>query len=317
MLGIFVKAFLSYNITFGSAFGSNSLLSDKMSHTMLMDELEHTRLKEGFSGGVFTAENACKPAYLYEAPYKYNFTKCDTEIEIAEKNNMSVRFHTMFWPTKQSPTWTFVDSNVSFNARDVMFNMINETMHHYNKRVKYYELINEYILKHNHRRSEFKRQLGDGYIETVLSMARNVSSAMGVSHSIGINEWGVGESFNWRTKKYYNIVKPLIKKGLIDYVGFQMHNKAYRINYRKMYNALRKFTNLGVDIHFTEVDYTKTKSIRRLKYEYKKLTNVCKRLKKCKVIQTWGVSDKFSWKSTKRPNNGVLYSMNRTLKFNI
>jgi len=315
MAGFLVEASAHLCLLVGAALTSNIQYPGRPEQYTqgITDALEEQRLAEAFGGGVFTAENLCKPLYIFKGPYEYDFTPCDVELEYAQRNKMSAfRFHTLFWDTVQVPAWMknrnhpLVRNVLKTQAdwEDVSKDLINRTIFHYQDRVQYYDVVNEIILRKFHEGLVLKQYLKNQYLKTVFRWAKESVSQLPEDIKkplLGINEWGVGLDIrSWRDRTYYNIVKGLVDQNLIDFIGFQMHLQSRHVSLdglRKMRISLERFNDLGVEIHFTEIDIQVGASQQRLADAYKRVFNICLNLSNCKVAQTWGVSDKYSWKS--------------------
>mmetsp|Transcript_34491 Transcript_34491/g.42521 ORF Transcript_34491/g.42521 Transcript_34491/m.42521 type:complete len:365 (+) Transcript_34491:162-1256(+) len=312
MAGFLVEASAHLCLLVGAALTSN-IPYESRPGAKITDALEEQRLAEAFGGGVFTAENFCKPLYIFKGPYEYDFTPCDVELDFAQRNNMAAfRFHTLFWDTPQVPAWMKNRNHPSVQNvlktqadwEDVTKDMINKTIFHYQDRVQYYDVVNEIILAKYHSNLVIKQYLQNQYLATLFSWAKESVNKLPEDIKkplLGINEWGVGLSVNsWRDRTYYNLVKRLVDQNLVDYIGFQMHLSSRHVTpsgLQNMRRSLEKFNNLGVEIHFTEIDIQLGGNQQALANAYKNVFRICLSISNCKVVQTWGVSDKYSWKS--------------------
>jgi endo-1,4-beta-xylanase len=96
------------------------------------------------------------------------------------------------------------------------------------------------------------------------------------------------------------MVKDFKQRGVpIDCVGFQSHfNSAspvpsdYRAN-------LQRFADLGVDVQITELDIEGSGSAQATSYT--NVVNACLAVSRCTGLTVWGITDKYSWRSSGTP----------------
>ncbi len=62
---------------------------------------------------------------------------------------------------------------------------------------------------------------------------------------------------------------------------------------------LKRFSDLGLEIHITELDVAldsdDATSLAAQAAVYGKVTEICLQTPTCRVLQTWGFTDKYSW----------------------
>jgi endo-1,4-beta-xylanase len=99
------------------------------------------------------------------------------------------------------------------------------------------------------------------------------------------------------------MAKDFKKRGVpLDGIGFQNHvslrfdDPAKLASYAR---NLERFAKLGLDLHITELDIRLTDSsqasLAAQAKLYGEIATVCVQQPACKLIQTWGVTDKQSW----------------------
>ena len=99
------------------------------------------------------------------------------------------------------------------------------------------------------------------------------------------------------------MAKDFKKRGVpLDGIGFQTHitlkfdDPAKLASYER---NLQRFADLGLDLHITEVDIrlgdSSPASFAAQAKLYGEIANLCVQQPKCKLLQTWGFTDKHSW----------------------
>jgi endo-1,4-beta-xylanase len=101
------------------------------------------------------------------------------------------------------------------------------------------------------------------------------------------------------------MVKDFRQHGVpIDGVGMQMHIFDLQADFDSIEANIARFTLLGVQVHITEMDValpldtTGNASFANLARQaeiYQRIAAACLAHPGCTAIQTWGVSDKYSW----------------------
>jgi endo-1,4-beta-xylanase len=93
------------------------------------------------------------------------------------------------------------------------------------------------------------------------------------------------------------------KRGVpLDGIGFQTHitlkfdDPVKLVSYAR---NLERFATLGLELHITELDIrlsdSSTASLAAQARLYGEITSLCVQQPRCKVLQTWGFTDKHSW----------------------
>ena len=133
-------------------------------------------------------------------------------------------------------------------------------------------------------------------------------------HSTFDNPWYKG-----RGDAVFNLIKDLKARGCpIHGVGFQLHEY---IDFEPMIYSigenLKRYDNIGIKVHFTEVDVQckkvngqclpwDSKTTPMQTSTYYKLLERCIRAPNCELFDTWGISDKYSW--LKEPANPLPFT---------
>jgi len=88
----------------------------------------------------------------------------------------------------------------------------------------------------------------------------------------------------------------------LDGIGFQLHldpafDKPETL--QSFHANMRRFADLGLEIHFTELDVrlkdSSAASLAAQAHLYGEIVKTCLEFPACKMIQTWGITDRYSW----------------------
>lgn len=97
----------------------------------------------------------------------------------------------------------------------------------------------------------------------------------------------------------------------LDGIGFQVHIDPAFDNpatLESFHGNIRRFAELGLEIHFTELDVrlkdSSPASLNAQAHLYAEIVKTCLTVSACKLVQTWGISDKYSWIPAAYPGLG-------------
>jgi len=88
----------------------------------------------------------------------------------------------------------------------------------------------------------------------------------------------------------------------LDGIGLEMHvdlsfDEANTL--ASLTRNLKRFADLGLIIHITELDVrladASTEALAAQADLYRKITAICLDISSCRVLQLWGVTDRYSW----------------------
>ncbi|MDH6223863.1 MULTISPECIES: endo-1,4-beta-xylanase [Streptomyces] len=242
-----------------------------------------------------TPENEMKWDALEPSRGSFNFTNADKIVNHAKARNMQVRGHTLVWHS-QLPSW--VGSLGADELRKAMTTHITEVMTHWKGQIAAWDVVNEAFQDGTsgaRRNSPFQDKLGAGYIEEAFRIARSVDPAAKLCY----NDYNT-DGINAKSTAVYNMVKDFKARGVpIDCVGFQGHFNSNSPVTADFQQNLERFAALGVDIQITELDIEGSGSEQAANYE--KVVKGCLAVSRCTGITVWGVTDKYSWRSSGTP----------------
>jgi len=237
-------------------------------------------------------------------PNPYNFAGADKLVAFAESHSMVVRGHTLVWHN-QVPDWVKNGNYSAPQLAAILQSHIHTVMGHYASKVYAWDVVNEAFnddgtMRHTIWYDQPGIGTGSGtkYIEQALRWAREADPKAKLFY----NDYDA-EVLNKKSDAIYAMAKDFKKRGVpLDGVGFQTHItlkfddpaklKSYAQN-------LQRFAELGLELHITELDIRlgddSPASLSAEAKLYGEITTLCVQQPACKLLQTWGFTDKHSW----------------------
>ncbi|WP_370665866.1 endo-1,4-beta-xylanase [Streptomyces sp. IBSBF 2507] len=242
-----------------------------------------------------TPENEMKWDATEPSRGTFTFGSADRIVDHAQSQGMDVRGHTLVWHS-QLPSW--VGSLGASDLRTAMNDHINGLMGHYKGEIHSWDVVNEAFQDGGsgaRRSSPFQDKLGNGFIEEAFRTARAADPAAKLCY----NDYNT-DGVNAKSNAVYDMVEDFKSRGVpIDCVGFQSHfnsNSPVPSDYRQ---NLQRFADLGVDVQITELDIEGSGSAQAANYT--KVVEACLAVSRCTGMTVWGVTDKYSWRSSGTP----------------
>lgn len=256
---------------------------------------------------ILTAENDMKWAAIHPERDRFNWNASDPYVAFAEAHGMRVRGHTLCWHAPFNPAWL----EESGFARDaligVLSNHIATVVGRYRGRVAMWDVVNEAVADeapHGLRPTIWSRTIGPEYLD----LAFRAAHAADPGATLVYNDYG-GEAEGGKADAIHALVAGMLERGVpVHAVGFQMH--ILDIDAESLARNLARFAQLGVAIHITELDVrlplpADAAALARQADVYRKVLNVCLREPACRVVQTWGFTDAYSWIPKFFPGHGA------------
>lgn len=250
-----------------------------------------TTLDREFTG--VTPENEMKWDATEPSRGAFRFTGGDAVVSHAQSHGQKVRGHTLVWHG-QLPGWVSgIGSGSDLLA--AMRSHIAGVAGHYRGKIAYWDVVNEAFNEDGTRRaSVFQQRIGSSYIEEAFRAARAADG----SAKLCYNDYNT-DNENAKSDGVYAMVRDFKARGVpIDCVGFQAHLSAGQ-NLSTQPANLQRFAALGVDVNITELDVGGSGSAQA--NTYSQVVRACLAVSRCTSITTWGVTDKYSWRSGSTP----------------
>ena len=254
------------------------------------------------------AENEMKFGVIHPRPdtdpQPYDFRGADALVAFARAHNLVVRGHTLVWHNQVSP-WVAKGAYTSTQLAKILHDHIVTVMGHYGAKVYAWDVVNEAFeddgtMRHTIWYDQPGMGAGPGtkYVEQAMRWAH----AADPSAKLFYNDYDA-EEINKKSDAIYSMAKDFKKRGVpLDGIGFQTHitlkfdDPAKLASYE---HNLQRFADLGLDLHITELDIrlgdSSPASFAAQAKLYGEIANLCVQQPKCKLLQTWGFTDKHSW----------------------
>jgi endo-1,4-beta-xylanase len=254
------------------------------------------------------AENEMKFGVIHPRPntdrQPYNFTGADAIVDFAQSHNMLVRGHTLVWH-KQVPKWLSEGDFTPAQLANILQEHINAVMSHYASKVYAWDVVNEAFNDDGSMRGTIwydQPGIGAGagtkYIEESLQWARKADPKAKLFY----NDFDA-EEINAKSNAIYAMARDFKKRHIpLDGIGFQTHISLKFDDPAKLdsfASNMKRFAKLGLEIHLTEIDVRLpdacAASLNAQAKLYGEITKLCLHQSHCKLLQTWGFTDKYSW----------------------
>lgn len=253
-------------------------------------------------------ENALKFAVVHPQRERFDFASGDRIVAFAQANGMAVRGHTLVWHN-QLASWVSKGGFAPAELASILHDHIATVMKHYAGKVFAWDVVNEAFAENGSgmRSTVWYDLPGIGfkdqdtkYIEQAFRWAREADPAALLFY----NDYGA-ETVNAKSDRIYAMARDFKKRGVpLDGIGLQMHLDL-KTNLGRLGENIERFTALGLQVHITELDVAvpvagdgsplDPSALRQQAELYRTVVSTCLLYKGCSAIQTWGVTDKYSW----------------------
>lgn len=243
---------------------------------------------------VVTPENSMKMDTINPLPGRYQFAATDNLIAYAQHTDMQVRGHPLLWH-RQLPDWV-LETPIE-DLESVMTQHINVLLDRYGNDVAFWDVVNEPINEDGSmRESIWFESMGESYIDKSLSQVR----AMLPDSVLLINEFDIGMA-GPKFDGLMQLLDRLQSRGTpVDAVGFQMHVFSSYDQFNELRANFQAVVDRGLDIHITELDVSLADGNASLQDQasvYEQIVSICLEFSQCRVIQMWGFTDQYSFRS--------------------
>jgi endo-1,4-beta-xylanase len=263
-----------------------------------------------------TPENAMKMGPIHPEENRYFWDHADAIVNFAQANGLRVRGHNLCWH-EQFPKWIFTDAKGDTVSKEVLLRRLKEhittVVTRYKGKIYAWDVVNEAIDDNpNHflRNSPWYKICGDDFIIKAFEYAHEADP----NALLFYNDYNTERPE--KRDRVYKLLKQLVdSKVPIHGVGLQAHWSIFEPTEQELRDAIAKYSSLGLQIHFTEVDMSiyKWEKERRDKKpgeqdqltpeleqkqieQYKMVFKIFRENKdKITSVTFWNVSDKYTW----------------------
>lgn len=269
-----------------------------------------------------TAEYEMKWIPMRPAADRFDFTASDRIVNFAISNGMLVRGHTLLWH-EAVPDW-LRPINSPQQLSSLMQTHIDTVMKRYQGRIFAWDVVNEAFHDNGSLRDTiWYNQPGIGFagqgtkfIEQAFVWAR----AADPTSLLFYNDFGI-ETFNPKSDASYAMLADFRARRIpVDGIGMQFHVDL-SFDTSRVQENIRRFADLGLQVHITELDVRIPKrddlnpidaqDLQRQAQKYREIVNACLAVARCTAIQTWGLTDRYSWIDSFYPGMGLALLLNR------
>lgn len=247
---------------------------------------------------VMTPESSMKWDAINPLPGIFTFADMDNLMTFAERNDMSVRGHPLVWH-RSLPDW--VEETAVEDRLVHMREFITRIMNRYSDRVEYWDVINEPMndADGNMRESLWYETMGESYIDIAFLQAREIDPTA----TLVLNEFDIGFA-GPKFDGFLALVDRLLERDVpVDAVGFQMHVFTSFDQFDELADNMAAIAARGLDIHITEFDVAMAPGGNETVQAnvYSQVVEVCQAQPACTVLQTWGFTDRYSFRTLQSP----------------
>ncbi|KAG9961311.1 endo-1,4-beta-xylanase, partial [Aureobasidium melanogenum] len=199
----------------------------------------------------------------------------------------------------------------------IMENHIKKVAGRYKNKCTHWDVVNEALNEDGtYRSSVFYNTIGEAFIPIAFRFAEKYAGSKTKLYYNDYNlEYGSAKALGAQ-----RILKLVQSYGVqIDGVGLQAHLSSEATastgggvtpDVQTLTNVLKLYTDLGVEVAYTELDvrFTTPATDAKLKAQadaYARVVQSCINVKKCVGITVWGVSDQYSWIPGVFPTEGA------------
>jgi endo-1,4-beta-xylanase len=246
---------------------------------------------------VMTPESSMKWAAINPLPGRYEFADMDNLINFARVNGMQVRGHPLVW-YRSLPDW--VEQTDAADREIHLREYMTRVMQRYSDSVTFWDVINEPMEEDGSLRSSlWLEAMGERYIDVAFAQAR----ALDPSATLVLNEFDIGFA-GPKMDGLLQLLDRLIEREVsVDAVGFQLHVFSSYDQYDELATNMAAIAERGLDIHITELDVALVEDDSEATQAnvYRRIIDICLAQVRCTVLQTWGFTDRYSFRTFQEP----------------
>lgn len=244
--------------------------------------------------GIMTPESSMKWDAINPVPGEFTFADMDNLMSFAAVNSMSVRGHPLVWH-RSLPSW--VEATEAGDREGHMREFISRVMARYSDGIEYWDVINEPLNDSdgNMRQSIWFEAMGESYIDIAFVQARELDPTA----TLVLNEFDIG----FAGPKFDGLIQLIdrlqARSVPMDAVGFQMHVFSSYDQFSELAANMAAVAERGLDIHITELDVAIVDGgdAARQAAVYAGVVDTCRAQPRCTVLQTWGFTDRYSFRT--------------------
>jgi len=247
--------------------------------------------------GVLTPESSMKWIAINPLPGQFEFADMDNLISFARINDMQVRGHPLVWH-RSLPEW--VEQTEAADREVHLREFITRVMNRYSDAVEYWDVVNEPVADDGSMRdSLWLDAMGERYIDVAYAQARLLDPTA----VLVLNEYDIGFA-GPKFDGLLSLLDRLSEREVpVDAVGFQLHVFSSFDQFDELAANMAAVAERGLDIHITELDVAivNEDSEQTQASVYAGIVDTCLAQPRCSVLQTWGFTDRYSFRTNQTP----------------
>jgi endo-1,4-beta-xylanase len=248
-------------------------------------------------------ENAMKFGPIHPGASRYDFVQADAIVDFAGTRGMVVRGHTLVWHQQNASWITSLDAVALGKA---LHDHIATVVGRYAGKVYAWDVVNEAFNDNGTLRSSVWSDTpgiglaGTAYIEQAFRWAREADPRARLFY----NDYSA-EGVNAKSDAIYKMAQDFKARGVpIDGIGMQMHLTSSTPSLASIEANMKRLTDLGLEVQFTELDVrlvvdssgaATAAGLAAQAKIYGDIVALCLKFTRCTAVQTWGLTDKYSW----------------------
>ncbi len=309
MAAVFSLAFLGYDAQTQSlrevAESSARLIGAAARSSQLSEPLYATTLAREFN--MLEPEDELKWEVIHPSPTTFDFLPADRLVTFARMHKLKVRGHTLVWH-RQLPSWLRDGEYSPAQLHRLLQNHIRTVVEHYRGQVFAWDVVNEAFDENGQLRSTIwydSPGIGAGPGTAYLELVFRWAHAADPDALLFLNEADC-ETVNRKSDAIYKVVQELKRQQVpIDGIGLQMHIFDLSSDLAGIATNIHRFAALGLQVHVTEMDVAvpvdatgiprNPEDSARQADIYRQIASICLAEPRCRALQTWGFTDKYSW----------------------
>ncbi len=253
---------------------------------------------------LLTTETEMMFGSLSPRPEAYDFGPAEELVDFAQANDMQVRGHALLWH-QANPDWLKETNYNRRQALDLLHKHIFTVMAHFYGEITAWDVVNDPVEDNGGLRDSFwMHTIGPDYMEYAFRWANQADPQA----QLFLNEYAA-EGISPKSDSLYELAHDLINRGVpLHGIGLQMHlgvaETAHSVRpptVQELEENLHRFSELGLDIHITEMDVqiqglAGPLEVRLEKQArvYEDVLTVALQNPKLKAFSLWGFTDRYS-----------------------
>lgn len=243
-----------------------------------------------------TAENEMKPMFLQPERGRFDFSTAERLLDFAGEQDMAVRGHTLVWHN-QMPLWLRQGGFSRLVALEILRDHVQQVCAHFRGRVWCWDVVNEALNDDGgwREKSPWFQMTQTEYIERAFVWAHEADPEALLFY----NDYGM-ELAGAKGDACYRMLRDFLDRGVpVHGVGFQGHLGVENRLDDAFANQLRRFRDLGLAVHITEMDMglpcpVTDEARQQQAEEYARRFRLALAAGVSAIV-LWGFTDRYSW----------------------